>query len=206
MPVDLSDLLDPMRTAVVTSECQNGVLGPRSQLPELAEVANERAVPNLTRLVHGAHVAGVQVVHCVFWRRADNRAGNTNGRLFAAMAKQGALAMEPGTELAMPIPELHTSPDDLVLGRFHGLDPIGGTDLDPVLRNLGVSTVVVTGVSVNVALLGLSIGLVNCGYQVVIPRDAVAGVPIEYAEMLLDNTYRMVATVTTTDDVLAAWS
>ncbi|MBU3700774.1 MAG: cysteine hydrolase, partial [Acidimicrobiia bacterium] len=109
MPVDLSDLLDPMRTAVVTSECQNGVLGPRSQLPELATVAHERAVPNLTRLVHGARVAGVQVVHCVFWRRSDNRGGNTNGRLFAAMARQGALAMEPGTELAMPIGELHTS-------------------------------------------------------------------------------------------------
>ena len=206
MPVDLSDLLDPMRTAVVTSECQNGVLGPATQLPELAAIANERAVPNLTRLVHGARVVGVPIVHCVFWRRADNRGGNTNGRLFAAMAKGGALTMEPGSEPAMPIPALHAAPDDLVLGRYHGLDPIGGTDLDPVLRNLGVTTVVVTGVSVNVALLGLSIGLVNCGYQVVLPRDAVAGVPVDYAESLLDNTYRMITTVTTTDDVLAAWS
>lgn len=206
MPVDLTDLLDPMRTAIVTSECQNGVLGPQSQLPELAAIANERAVPNIERLVHGAHVAGVQIVHCVFWRRADNRAGNTNGRLFAAMAKSGALTMEPGSEPAMPIPAVHRSPDDIVLGRYHGLDPIGGTDLDPVLRNLGISTVIVTGVSVNVALLGLSIGLVNHGYQVVVPRDAVAGVPVEYAETLLDNTYRMVTTVTTTDEVLAAWS
>ena len=206
MPVDLTDLLDPMRTAIVTSECQNGVLGPQTQLPELAAIANERAVPNIERLVHGAHVAGVQIVHCVFWRRADNRAGNTNGRLFAAMAKSGALTMEPGSEPAMPIPAVHRSPDDIVLGRYHGLDPIGGTDLDPVLRNLGISTVIVTGVSVNVALLGLSIGLVNHGYQVVVPRDAVAGVPIEYAETLLDNTYRMVTTVTTTDEVLAAWS
>ena len=38
------------------------------------------------------------------------------------------------------------------------------------------------------------------------PRDAVAGVPVEYADVLLDNTYRMISTVTTTDDVLAAWS
>ena len=206
MPVDLTDLLDPLTTAVVTSECQNGVLGPQSQLPELAAVASERAVPNISRLVHGAHVAGVQVVHCVFWRRADMKGGNTNGRLFAAMAKMGALTMEPGDELAMPVPELHLAPDDIVLGRYHGIDPIGGTDLDPVLRNLGIRTVVVTGISVNVALLGLSIGLVNTGYQVVIPRDAVAGVPVEYAELLLDNTYRMLANITTTDEVLAAWS
>ena len=206
MPVDLSDLLDPLHTAIVTSECQNGVLGPQSQLPELAAIANERAVPNITRLVHGAHVAGVQIVHCVYWRRADNKGGNTNGRLFAAMAKMGALTMEPGSELAMPIPEVHLAPNDLVLGRYHGIDPMGGTDLDPVLRNLGIRTVVVAGISVNVALLGLCFGLINAGYQVVVPRDAVAGVPVEYADVLLDNTYRMISTVTTTDDVLAAWS
>ena len=122
------------------------------------------------------------------------------------MQKLGAVAMEPGSPLAMPIDEFNLAPDDIVLGRYHGLDPIGGTDLDPVLRNLGITTVVVVGVSLNVALLGLSIGLVNHGYQVVVPRDAVAGVPVDYAESLLDNTYQMVSTVVTTDDVVGAWS
>ena len=61
------------------------------------------------------------------------------------------------------------------------------------------------GVSVNVALMGLSIGLVNAGYQVVVPRDAVAGVPKAYADALLDNSYSLVGTVVTTDAVLAAW-
>ena len=38
-----------------------------------------------------------------------------------------------------------------------------------------------------------------------LPRDAVAGIPEEYAEAVIDNTLSLVATVTTTDDVLAAW-
>lgn len=206
MPLDLRSLLDPNTTAVVTSECQNGVLGPESSLPELAAAARVNAIPNGSRLLHAARVAGVQVVHAVFWRRPDHRGGNTNGRLFVAMQKHGAPAMEPGSHLAMPIDEFGHAPDDLILGRYHGLDPMGGTDLDPVLRNLGITTVVVIGVSVNVALLGLSIGLVNNGYQVVVPRDAVAGVPAAYADMLLDNTYQMVSTVVTTDDVISAWS
>jgi len=206
MPLDLRTLLDPSTTAVVTSECQNGVLGPESSLPELAAAARVQAIPNGARLVHAARVAGVQVVHAVFWRRPDHRGGNSNGRLFVAMQKLGAVAMEPGSPLAMPIDEFNLAPDDIVLGRYHGLDPIGGTDLDPVLRNLGITTVVVVGVSLNVALLGLSIGLVNHGYQVVVPRDAVAGVPVDYAESLLDNTYQMVSTVVTTDDVVGAWS
>ena len=206
MALDLRTLLDPATTAVVASECQNGVLGPESSLPELAAAARVRAIPNGARLLHSARVAGVQVVHAVFWRRPDYRGGNTNGRLFVAMQKHGAVAMEPGSHLAMPIAEFGPAPDDLILGRYHGLDPIGGTDLDPVLRNLGVSTVVVVGVSVNVALMGLSIGLVNNGYQVVIARDAVAGVPADYSESLLDNTYQMISTVVTTDDIVGAWS
>jgi nicotinamidase-related amidase len=204
MAVDLRSLLDPTTTAVVTSECQNGVLGPDSSLPELAAAARPSAIPNGARLVHAARVAGVQVVHAVFWRRPDHRGGNTNGRLFVAMNRT-ASAMEPGSHAATPIDEFGHSPDDLVIGRYHGLDPVGGTDLDPLLRNLGIRTVVVVGVSLNVALMGLSIGLVNHGYQVVVPRDAVAGVPVDYAESLLDNTYALISTVVTTDDVVGAW-
>ena len=46
---------------------------------------------------------------------------------------------------------------------------------------------------------------VNHGYWVVLPRDAVAGVPREYATSIIDNTLSLLAHVVTTDDVLAAW-
>ena len=80
------------------------------------------------------------------------------------------------------------------------------TSLDPVLRNLGVQTIVATGVSVNVALLGLAFEGVNHGYQVVIPRDAVAGVDDEYVEAVFANTLSLIATVTTTDTLIELWS
>ena len=204
MPIDLRSLLDPRTTVVVTSECQNGVIGPASYLPELAEAAAPR-IPTMGRLVHGARTAGVQVIHCVFWRRADGRGSNTNGRIFA-IANKVAPARDPGSEAALPVPEVGLSPDDLVSGRYHRADPIEGTDLDPLLRNCGARTVVIAGVSVNVALVGLTLGLLNRGYQVVVPRDAVAGIPVDYAETMLDNTYAIVATVLTTDEVLDAWA
>jgi len=204
MAFDLRSLLDPRTTVVVTSECQNGVLGEASYLPELAEAARPR-IPQMARLVHGARIAGVQVIHCVFWRRADGRGGNTNGRIFA-MANKVAPAMEPGSDAALPLPEIGLSPDDLISGRYHGADPLEGTDLDSLLRNCGARTVVVAGVSVNVALVGLTLGLLNRGYQVVVPRDAVAGIPVDYSETMLDNTYAIIATVVPTDDVLAAWA
>ena len=80
-----------------------------------------------------------------------------------------------------------------------------GTQLDPMLRNLGVTTIVGVGVSVNIGMTNLAFDAVNRGYQFVMPTDAVAGVPAEYAEAVLANTLSLVATLTTTKDVLAAW-
>ena len=56
--------------------------------------------------------------------------------------------------------------------------------------------------SLNVGVTNLAFDAVNLGYQVVIPRDAVAGVPADYAQAVLDNTLHIVATLTTTAEVV----
>ncbi|MEJ7584821.1 MAG: cysteine hydrolase [Acidimicrobiales bacterium] len=204
MPLDLRAVLAPDHTAVVTSEVQNGVVGPSSVLPELADAAT-RMIPNVVCLCRAARAAGGQVVHCVGVRRADGRGSNTNARLFLGVRKS-PVTLLPGSDEASVVPELGPEEGDLVLSRLHGLNPMAGTDLDPVLRNLGVTTVVVTGVSVNVAVTNLVMDAVNLGYQVVLPRDAVAGVPADYADAVIDNTLSLLATVTTTAEVLATWA
>jgi nicotinamidase-related amidase len=83
---------------------------------------------------------------------------------------------------------------------------MAGTDLDPILRNLGVTTIVGVGVSVNVGMTNFVMDAVNAGYQFVLPRDGVAGVPADYADAVIDNTLALLATVTTVDAVLACWS
>ena len=51
-------------TALVIQECQNGVIGPDSLLPRLAEAAAP-AVPFIARLAHGARAASVPVIHAL---------------------------------------------------------------------------------------------------------------------------------------------
>lgn len=46
---------------------------------------------------------------------------------------------------------------------------------------------------------------VNAGYRVVLPRDAVAGIPTEYGAAIIDNTLSLLSTVTTTDALIGAW-
>ncbi len=204
MPLDLAALVAPAHTAIVTSEVQNGVVGERSALPALAEAAAVQMLPSLGRLLPAARAAGVQVVHCTAYRRADGKGANTNARLFMGVRKS-PVPLLPGTPEVAVVPELGPEPGDLVLSRTHGLDPMTGTDLDPVLRNLGIRTIVVTGVSVNIAVTNLVMDAVNRGYDVVLPRDAVCGIPQEYADAVIDNTLALLAAVTTTDELVAIW-
>jgi nicotinamidase-related amidase len=204
MAVDLASLVAPWRTAVVTSELQNGVIGEKAALPELAAAARETMLPAVARLVKAARAAGAEIVHATFERRPDGKGANTNARLFGAVARS-EVKLLPGTPATRVVPEVGVEPTDIVLRRTHGLNPMSGTDLDPVLRNLGVSTIVVAGVSVNIAITNLVMEAVNRGFDVVLPRDAVAGVPADYAAAVIDNTLALLATVTTTDELVAMW-
>ena len=203
MALDLRSLVDPRHTALVTSEIQRGVIGDLSALPELAKQGRE-IIPQLARLVGAARSAGAQVVHCIAERRADNKGMNRNARLFGYMAKAEPKLL-PGSPATEIVPEVKPDESDLVLARLHGLSPFSGTELDFVLRNLDVTTLVAVGVSVNIAITNLTFDAVNAGYQVVIPTDAVAGTPKSYVEQVFEHTLRNVATLVTTDEVIAAW-
>ena len=204
MALDLHALVAPAHTALVTQECQRGVMGDLSQLPELAK--NARGVlPNIARLVRVARSAGVTVIHCLAAQRADGRGGNHNARIFQYMAKT-PMRLVLGSEAAQVVPEIEVQESDIVLSRLHGLSPFQGTELDFVLRNLGVTTIVGAGVSVNVAIQNFAFDAVNAGYQMVIPRDAVAGFPPEYVEMVFANTLGAVSTLVDSAAVAACWS
>jgi nicotinamidase-related amidase len=202
MPMDLGPLVAPDHTVLVLQECQRGVIGDLSMLPALATAARATVIPSLARLVPAARAGGVRVVHCLATPRFDGFGRNTNARLFAALGKsRQAIASGAGE----PIPEVAPEPADVVLTRMQGLSPFAHSELDPILRNAGVRTIVAAGASVNVALLNLAFDAVNAGYQVVMPRDAIAGVPEEYVDAVVEHTLRAIATITTTDDLLAHW-
>jgi nicotinamidase-related amidase len=205
MPVDLRELAAPERCAVLTMEVQRGVIGDLSSFPQLAE-ASQRAgvVPNTAQLLRSARSHRVPVVHCTAEFRPDRAGTTVNCQLVAAVLRnpEHLLAGTAATEI---IAELGPEPSDLVSSRLHGVSPFTGTSLDTWLRNLGVHTVVATGVSVNLGVLGLAIEAVNLGYGVVVPRDAVAGIPQEYADAILDNTFPLISTVTTVDSLIEVW-
>jgi biuret amidohydrolase len=203
-------LIDPATTAVVTMELQQGIVGEGVTLPALRDQCVEAGtLVAAGRVCAAARAVGARVVHCTAEHRADGAGFVANCRIFNLAHKQkastGHFATEVGTAGAALIPELDAQRSDVVVARMHGMSPFMSTSLDQMLRNMGIKTVIATGVSVNLGVFGLVLNAVDLGYQAIVVRDAVAGVPAAYADAVIENSLSMLATIVTADELDAAW-
>ena len=106
MPVELAELVSSWRTAVVTSEVQNGVIGDEAALPVLAEAARQTMVPNLARLVKAARAAGVEVVHATFAAPARRQGRRTTTPACSPASTSRRSSCCPAATPSRSIPEI----------------------------------------------------------------------------------------------------
>ncbi len=207
--MDLKSLIDPTTTVLVTMEVQEGIVGASSGFPELRNAAIEAGVlTNGPRLCTAARESGIRVIHATAVNRTDYAGSAVNCRMLAASKKvnengSGIFENSKGAEI---IDAFGCDSKDIVIPRLHGLTPFTSTSLDQVIRNLGAKTVIPIGVSVNIGILGLVISAVDLRYQVVVPTDAVAGVPLEYGQAIMDGTISLLATLASTEDIVSTWT
>jgi biuret amidohydrolase len=205
VPFDFAELVAPAHTAVVTCEMQRGVIGDLAAMRELADECDAMGmVEAAAALVRDARVAGVKVVHATVALRGDRAGLSINNPMMAFVVKNPDQVRE-GTPFAELLPELGPEPEDIECRRIHGLTPFTGTELDSILRNLGIRTIVPVGVSVNEALLGLCLSAADLGYRIALPTDAIAGIPRSYAEDVIKHSLAFLSNLTTTSDIRAAW-
>lgn len=200
----------PAHTAVVTVELQRGIVSDEAVLPDLPiAVRNAGVLQVAGRVCRAARQHQVRVLHATFEEHPGGAGQIVNCRLAAIGAKRRAEVGYSPTELGQPgvalVDELEVSDADLRVPRSHGMTPFNGTELDSILRSLGITTVVLLGVSLNVAVLGAAISAVDLGYQVIVVRDAVVGLPPEYGAAVLEHTLSMLATVVDSDALLGVW-
>jgi nicotinamidase-related amidase len=194
--------LTPETTAVVCVECQNGVLGPESVLPALAADSSE-LVFSVRRLLDSARQVGARVVHATYEGSLGGRPTGT-ARIWRALGPATA-DWAPGSTSTAVLPEL-LAPTDLVLPRHHGLFPTLDSELLPVLKGLGVTTIILAGVSLNLAITHTAGHVTQAGFDLVVPRDAVGGTPQDYAKQVLDNTIAVLGRLTTVDQLIREWT
>ncbi len=203
-------IVEPAHTVVLTMELQKGVVGENALLQALPTAVSEAGILAVAGGVcRRAREVGVRVLHATMEERADGAGQVVNCKIFAFAAKRRAELGSSPTDIGQPgtalVDELDVQPSDITVARMHGMTPFTGTELDSIIRNLRASTIVLMGVSLNLGIMGAALSAVDLGYQVVIVRDAVVGIPKEYGEAVLANSLSMIATVVTADELVQAW-
>lgn len=189
------------RVALIISECQQGVVGAgHSPFPGLVEQVAERGIlPRIARLADAFRAAGQPVLHAHVVHRPDYADVPRTSVIIVQSVKHGRMRF--GSVDVEPVPETAPQPGDIVHARGFSLVAFHGTDLDSILRNMGVQTLVLAGVSTNVAIPGMALCASDLGYQVVVPEDCVAGASEEAHRYAVGNLLPLYATLSSGQEV-----
>ena len=192
------------RAALVVNELQNAIANPAHvDTPLAAQVTARGIVARINALTAAFRAAGAPVIYCTIAARTPDWDGFlVNCALAARIKRTGKLVA--GTAGGALHDDLAVEPSDVVSQRSHGMAPFTGTTLDATLRGYRIDTVVLTGVSTNIALPGAATEAVALGYSVVLAEDCAAGATPETHQMQITLHLPLLATITDAESVRAS--
>lgn len=190
---------DYANSALIIYNMQNGNPCRNNTMPKI--------IPNIKRLIEAAHQKGRPVIYgCLVALPYEYQS-----KYFIHWLKE--LGNDPvewtkkfhdGSPAAEVIDELKPSPQDLVMKKFAASFFVG-TNLDTVLRNKGVNTIILTGVTTDHGIESTARHATFAGISPVIVEDAVGCTPdrVQYGVnslQVLKNVFK--CEVTTTDEAV----
>src|SRR3989454_4375246 len=198
--------LDIDHAALCIVEMQNDMvhesnIGKRGLRGVLAEQVQKRGVvPRLQAVLAAARARAVPILYINFCLKPGFPRPNT---LLHRRAQREPTLVE-GTWGVQIHDALAARPEDFVLERTVGIDGSYGTQLYPVLRQLKRTTMMMAGVSTNLAVEGIVRASVNRGFDMGVIEDCCASYPDEWHRFSVENLMPLLATVTTADAVIRA--
>ncbi|MEX0758813.1 MAG: isochorismatase family cysteine hydrolase [Tistlia sp.] len=189
--------LTPAVTAILVIDLQRSQALPerRAAAPELAAALQGRLLPAVARLVAGARAAGCEILYTV------TEALTLDGRERGLDHKLAGTLVPNGSPLAETLPETGRQEDDLLLRRTSS-GVFTATNLDYLLRNLGVRNLVVAGLATDQAVDMAVRDGADLGYYLVCAADAcAAGTEAQHAQSL--RAFGGYCRVQTVEEILA---
>ncbi|MGV3768952.1 MAG: cysteine hydrolase [Sphingobium phenoxybenzoativorans] len=190
------------RCALLISECQTAVIDPEvAMFKDLANAAQARALPTkISAFAHQCRNADIPVVHCIVRLLPGGKTATANSPIHSIMRKSPFLHRDhPASNIH---PGIAVGPSDIISDRAHGITAFHDSGLETALRALNVETLILTGVSTNIALIGASIEAVNRGFSVVIAEDCTAGATPETHAHSIEQTLPILGTVCSTEAII----
>lgn len=159
---------DPARTALLVVDMQNDFVeeGAPLELPEA-----RRILPTLRKVIDAARSHPMPVIYSAHVHRPGGADMGIHRDLFPPVGAGKAL-VDGGRGVEI-YPEISPQEGDLVIKK-HRYNSFYGTDLEIVLRGLGVETVVLAGMTTECCVLGTARGALECGFRSLVLADACA--------------------------------
>jgi len=203
----MADLtIDAGRAALCIVEMQNDIvhesnIGKRGIGGVLAAQVQKRdVIAKLQTVIAAARGRGVPILYVNFCGKPGFPRPNT---LLHRRSQRQPMLVE-GTWGVETHAAIAPQPEDFVLERTVGVDGSYGTQLYPVLRMLGRTTMLMSGVSTNLAVEGIVRASVNRGFDMVLIEDCCASYPDEWHRFSVENIMPLLATVTSAEAVVRA--
>jgi nicotinamidase-related amidase len=168
-------VLDPTRTAVLVIDMQRDFLEPGAPI---ATPGGLELVPRINRLTARARARGVPVIFTQEMHRADK----SDFGIELEFEPPHCLEGTAGPEL---VDTLEVTPADYRIVNKRRYDAFLGTDLEALLRNLGVESLLVVGVCTDICVASTVQHARNLDLRCYVLRDCVAGTTPERHEAAL---------------------
>ncbi|MFQ5693717.1 MAG: cysteine hydrolase family protein [Nitrospinota bacterium] len=205
--VALAEWVDPASSALIVIDVQNDFCHSEGGFGRLGVDLGpiQACLSRLRRLMEEARGAGVPVV--IFrvarsphseWPAKERLERLNFGPDRVPIAVEGTW----GAELCEGF---EPKPGDILITKNRS-GGFTGTNLDLILRNLGVKTIIMTGVATNVCVESTAREGFMLDYNVVVVDDACATVSRELHEGTLENIRRFFGRVETVEGVIGAWA
>jgi gluconolactonase len=196
--------VDLSNAALLIQDLQNDVVadGGAFASPESLQHARDQdVVAKAAGLAAACRRAGVPVIHV--WYRVDEGALalKQNAPIFEGI--KGGNAFVRGGWGAEPAPGLEAHDGDFVVEKMR-MSAWQDTQLEAVLKGLGVDTIVVSGAWTNMSVEHTARTGADKGYTVVLPEDCCSSMNAEWHQAALSYALPNVATVTTSSVVQGA--
>lgn len=179
--------LMPEETALLVVDPQNAFCHPDGTLGRSGvDVAPlVKVVPNIARLVRLCDARGIPAIYTRHTNHLVDR-GRDRHRIAPHTAKRATVACQPGSWDAEFVDELRelVTPGAHVLEK-HRWSAFYGTRLDPLLRILGKRLLIVCGTTTNACIDTTVRDAYMRDFDVVVPRECVAGVRPDWNEAAL---------------------
>jgi nicotinamidase-related amidase len=181
---------DAKRTALVVIDLQNALMGVSTAPHAVADV-----VKNNRRIAEALRAAGGTVI----WVRVD--VNNMRNPPADEPSRFGGRKMPD--ELTQIAPSAGFTDGDLLVTKYHW-GAFAQTDLESQLRTHGAELVILTGISTNAGVESTLRQGTGLGFAFIVVEDACSGQDAADHRFAFEKTFRRLARVRSTDEVVSA--